>query len=253
MFHTAVFNANIPNTNTLTGMNLIADEHWTPNPIGVGAIAPYDGSIKALYSIGASLARSQLQIPSLKRVGYPEVYPLQVGATVPSYPVLMRFSDYNRPTFKAAESITPLNSQGGAAAETERFVIWGEPNQEAAPPGVVFPFRFTATIAGVVDSWATGPLVLSDTLPIARYAVVGMSVVGANILAARLVFPGGGPRPGVLGDNAIGNGQWPYFRFGNSGKFGDFIAPYLPQLQIYCVGANAAQTVVLDLIKLGDM
>jgi hypothetical protein len=247
MFHLAAYNASIAQ-NSLLALSLVFDEHWTPNSAGA-ALLPYDCDIKAVFGIGVTLNRLQLNAPSLRRVIYPEVDPIEIGATVPAYPKLQLYDPMHQPHVIMNEGLQPFAQQGSVGAETEHCLIWAEPQEEQAPNGLLYTFRFTGTIAGVSGAWAGGAMTPVDTIPQGKYAVVGMSIVGANLLAGRLLFYGGGPRPGVMASNANGNGEWNWMRHGRAGLFGYFTNTTVPLLQVYAVGANAAQTVWLDLIK----
>lgn len=248
-YHVAAYSTSIAQ-NQLLPLNLAFDEHFSSNTQGA-ALPVYDADILAVYGMGATMNRLLINAPSLRQLIYPDISPFEIGAAVPSYPRILLFGENNKPRVKQAEAVQPFAQQGAAAAEQERCIVMFQQSHDPAPPGIVYPFRFTASIAGVADAWAGGILTPVDTIPFGRYAIVGMSVVGANILAARLVPPSAGPRPGVIASNALGAGEWNWFRSGRQGKLMEFVSTALPTLQIFCVGANAAQTVWLDLVRIG--
>ena len=103
-FHLAAYNASIVQ-NALLALSLAFDEHLTPNSAGA-AIMPYDADIKAAYGLGATLNRLQINAPSLRRVIYPEVDPIQIGTTVPAYPALTLFDEQHQPHVNMNEGVS---------------------------------------------------------------------------------------------------------------------------------------------------
>jgi hypothetical protein len=84
------------------------------------------------------------------------------------------------------------------------------------------------------------------------YEIVGMDVFGTNLLGARLIFAGGGWRPGVLARNAVASVPNEMFLDGDVGALGQFDSVTLPQLEIYVEAANSAQEIYWDIVRLGD-
>jgi hypothetical protein len=77
-----------------------------------------------------------------------------------------------------------------------------------------------------------------------------MRARGTNLVAARLVFPGGRWRPGVPAVNGIGDADFEPLRHGMSGVLGSFDSNQPPTLDALGV-TDSAQTIFLDLIKVG--
>lgn len=97
-----------------------------------------------------------------------------------------------------------------------------------------------------------GALTFSQTLPVGRYQIVGMNVVCASSVFARLVFPGGTSfRPGVVTNVSYGNlilGD--PFRYGRLGSYGEFEFNVPPAVEIMGTAAGAqTATVILDVVK----
>jgi hypothetical protein len=126
--------------------------------------------------------------------------------------------------------------------------VWLSDGPQAPISGNIFTIRATSAITLSSGIWVNGNLTFNQVLPAGRYAVVGMRVRGANLVAARLVFPAQFHRPGVLAVASIGNVDpyWP--RFGRMGSFGEFENTVPPTLDALGV-TDTVQTLLLDLIQ----
>ena len=115
----------------------------------------------------------------------------------------------------------------------------------------LFTARFTAAIAGVAYSWQNGGITFEQNLPVGTYAVMGMHVITASGIGARLVFSEAGARPGCLAYDDIEDISNQVFRNGNLGVWGTFHTHSPPTLDILCRTTDASQEGWLDLIKIG--
>lgn len=111
--------------------------------------------------------------------------------------------------------------------------------------------RFTAAVACTAYNWVNGAITFDQDLPAGQYAVMGMHVISASGLGARLVFNNQGARPGVLAYDAIDDISNPIFRNGNLGVYGTFHHTTPPTLDMLCRTTDAAQEGWLDLVKIG--
>lgn len=202
---------------------------------------------------GTAVTAAQINAPSLRQIVLPELYPVDVAATVPSRPPLIDFQGYG-PFIQQNEELGINASIGGGAASDNWAGLWLADKFTPAPGGPAFSVPYTAVITAVKGAWTLGAMTLSVTLPAGQYAVIGMSCVAAGTLFARLVFPGMSQwRPGCLVDNTYGNfSLYPTFRYGAMGLYGLFYQTSQPQLEIFGLAAGAAAPAgVLDLIKVG--
>jgi len=141
------------------------------------------------------------------------------------------------------------NTDHAAAIEIYGFA-WLADTPPSRVNGEIFSVRATAAITLADGVWTNGNLTFSQDLPFGQYDVVGMRAESANLIAARLVFPGGRWRPGVPGANAPADVDAPQFRYGASGVLGSFNSNAPPTLDAIGV-TDTAETVILDLIKTG--
>lgn len=149
-------------------------------------------------------------------------------------------------------------SNDGAGGVRGVGLLWISDGNYNVPAGTatdLITVRAVGAIAANSLAWTLGNMVFDQGLPAGRYAVVGMSVFGTNLVAARLVFPGGtgpnGMRPGVLAEPTTAIFQDERFRAGNAGLLGTFDSTAQPLLEIFSNGANTAQVVWLDIVRIG--
>ncbi len=140
-----------------------------------------------------------------------------------------------------------------AAAQIQSVVAWLADGPLAPVRGNIFTVRATSAQVLVAQTWTNGALTFVEDLPRGRYQVVGMRAKSTGLVAARLVFVGPGAsgwRPGVLGTDSEQDLEWPGFRYGDWGVFGEFEDTDPPTVDFLSVSADAAETVTLDLIQI---
>jgi hypothetical protein len=87
-------------------------------------------------------------------------------------------------------------------------------------------------------------------LPVGRYNIIGMDCIGTTLIAARVVFPFGGPRPGVLGRAALSTFPSNQFRNGLFGSFGEFTSYAQPSVDFFASSAASITfTGYFDMVK----
>lgn len=214
-------------------------------------ILPRPGKLVMAYSAGVSITESVINTPSLRYVGLPFLAFLNAALVVPSPPALVYWGD-NGPPIPVVDEVSVQHNVAGAAPENEFAALWFQFGKMPVPGGPTYRLQFTSTITAVAGSWVSGAMTPVSTLPQGTYAVIGMDCVGANLALARLIFPGSFFRPGVLCRNA--KNLIPSYLFTNEtmGVYGTFKSVNLPNLEIMSIGANAAQTTYLDVIRTGD-
>lgn len=249
-WHLAAYSASLTNGSVFAQVAAVNDQVLT-RTTGNNFILPRPGKLVAAYSAGVSITEARINTPSLRYVGLPLIGFLNAALVVPSPPAFTWWGD-NGPPIPTVDEISVEHSLGGAAPEQEFSGLWFQFDKRPVPSGPTYRLEFTGTIAAVANTWVAGAVTPTSTLPQGTYAVVGMDVVGTNLLFARLIFPGSFFRPGVLCRNA--KTSLPSYLFTNEamGLYGTFKSVNLPNLEIMSTGANAAQTLYLDLIRTGD-
>jgi len=177
-----------------------------------------------------------------------DINPFDISAEPSSNPRIMDIPQRGIPLIPG-EGMRFLVAEGAAGAEYEHGLAWLESEHEAAPEGIIETIRCTGTTTLTAYAWSLCELTLSQQLRAGRYAIVGMSAISAGAIAARLVIPGSGFRPGVIAFDTESDFGTTYSRRGNLGNWGEFEHVYPPKVEFLAVSADTAQTVYIDLVK----
>lgn len=203
----------------------------------------------AYVSAASTFTTAQVQAPSLRSLANFDALPANITAT-PANPPALSWMGSNPLSLTADESMTfNTNTDNGGAVGIYGFVWLSD---GALPPanGEILSVRATAAITLAAGVWTNGNLTFGQDLPYGDYDVVGMRVQSTNLIAARLVFPGGRWRPGALAANTASDVDSTHFRHGASGVLGSFNTNSPPSLDAVGV-SDSAEVVILDLIKTG--
>ena len=203
----------------------------------------------ACITAAVTFTSAQLQSPSLRQLANMDILPVVRAANFGSLPALMDLSK-NPFALIPNESLTFNTNTDHAAAIEIYGLLWLSDGPAAPVSGEIFTVRATVAITLVDGIWTNGNLAFSQDLPFGDYDVVGMRAESANLLCARLVFPGKPWRPGVPGANAPGDNDHVLFRMGMGGIMGSFNTNNPPTVDMIGV-VDSAENVLLDLIKRG--
>ena len=190
---------------------------------------------------------AQVQSPTLRDLAQQDVKPIETAVTWSDVSGIQWHGDNPRQLTPAESVNLAILATGGAAAANYGLIWLGDAAVKAST-GAIFSIRATSTASLTAGVWEASALTFSSTLPAGSYDVVGMHAVGANLVAARLVFIGAGFRPGVPGNPTADTNLWPGFRNGRAGTFGSFDVNQPPSIE--ALGAtDTVQKYVFDLIK----
>ncbi len=258
-FHTVALTTS-SQASTYTAIPAVLDPIFPPS--GNGLLMPSDLSLVAAYHGSATAQRARVTAPSLLRVGYQSIRPVQQSAK--GAPV----ADPNFATFldrpirlRASEAV----GVEGASTSTERAValLWIADQLEPAPPGEAFTLRFTsATALTGVFGWSMFAPVYDQATPSGVYGVIGLELFSTTAYAARVVFPGSVFRPGVLAQQTLvstvtaGNARTAScFYDGSLGLWGTFQTNAPPNIEVFTEAADGSASVegYLKVVRLGDV
>lgn len=212
-------------------------------------LTPADSFIYAAMGVGTTIQRMRVVSPTIRAIILPHVQPLNQGAGIVTPTPLCQYW----PGGFKVRSVDELEvdiTQGAGAPERDNGFLWLGDNNYNVPPGDIYTAHATAAIATTANVWGSGTITFEAGLPKGLYSCVGMAVVGANVLAARLIWPDGGRRPGCPGQSAFSIVPHPFFRMGRMGEFGRFVHTAPPLLELFSNVATTTQDVFLDLIKI---
>jgi hypothetical protein len=231
----------------LTNIAALADPHVTVS--GNRVTVPGDlPNILGIYAGGAHFTQARVSAPSLLSAVLPDIAPLNVSAepTVPT-PYLDLFE--NPIPLTAAEQLEALGAGDETSSEYKTILVWLGRGPITPYKGPYYTVRGTGSTTLTAYAWTNVAITLGQTLPAGRYQVVGFRAQSTGAIAARLVFPGGTWRPGVIAYDSVADVESPRFRFGNCGVFGEFAHDQPPTVDFLSVSADTSQVVWLDIIK----
>jgi hypothetical protein len=248
MFHLAAFEQSIDPAGALTAITAVREEMFFTNGADFRVPKEYPNIIGAIAMANdASASRAQIQSPSLRMIANLDVEPIVIAAVLGNPPEQCFWPD-NPVPLTPDEALNFAFLSDPAAAALHYGLVYLSDGPQVPITGQGFTVRCTATVQQVAGAWVNGNLTFAQSLPSGSYQVIGMRCRSTDAVAARLVFPSTVARPGVPVVNAIGD-QDPYWtRFGRMGVFGEFPHTNPPTIDVLG-GAAAAQTVMLDLVR----
>lgn len=227
----------------------------TPVPDGTIAISGNDVRVPlqlpmivaaaGLINSAAATLRAQLQAPSLRATLNYDINPIVNGLVFGS---LARISKlWQTPLQLQPNEPLDFMIQNGAAVMNRGLIILADASPQPVK-GKIYTVRGTGAATLVTATWVNTAVTFSQTLPAGSYQVVGFRAVGANLVAARIFFVAGAWRPGVPAANVSNDNEWPDFRYGNLGVWGQFDNTVPPSVD--CLGiTDTTQEFEFDLIK----
>lgn len=251
MHHLSVYSGSIASAAVDAVVPAIQDQ--TINVIDQRYQFPTNRTVLKAFAAAPDCTAIRLSSPSYNRGLQPTIDPIDSDTTPGgNLPALVDYMGRG-PIIPRLENFGPLATRGVVAAAQGYIALWHTAGFQPAPAGPVYTIRGTANAAGALAGWRLGSYTPDQSLPNGRFAVIGMRVVGANCLLARLVFPNQFDRPGCICNVDETSWVYPAFRFGSGGLFGTFINTNLPQIEVCGTGTVATQTVYLDLVPLGPL
>lgn len=214
-------------------------------------VLPQDMQVRMAYNLSPNVTAAQLQSPHLRSVALPAMPPYDIGTNPTSVPAIAWI---NPPylTLKGGDDTSILQSDNAAGAiQKYAFLLLQDSDNRTVSQNEIITLRATAAIVLGNKVWGAGTFAFDQVIPYGLYEVVGMDVVGANLIAARLLFQAGGPRPGVLARTTHATKPDSRFRFGSLGSFGTFQSTAPPSIQLFGSAAPTTQEIFLDVIKRG--
>lgn len=249
-FHLAAFRGSVVNATTNTAIAGVLD-NILARAASNNFLAPKGARIRLASAGGINATRSRINTPVLRAVGLPYIAPLNQTVAIPSPPNLADYGEQG-PLPAEADEISVEATHSDAAPQIQYALMLLKFGFKPLQAGMKFRVRGTSAITGVVGSWASGAITLDQTLPSGIYEIQGMDVFGTNLLGARLIFTGGGWRPGCVARNAVGSVPEELWLSGDLGAYGQFDSVTLPQGEIYVEAANSVQEWYFDIVRVGD-
>lgn len=217
-------------------------------------LLPFDCQAFGLVAANDTITRARLVTESLRTLGLPEIFPLNVVAE-PTLPIGIDWRLADPVKLRRNDSISIQCSNGASTADFAWAAAYLRRQYFPVPAGPVTTLTGTSAQTLVANAYTLGGITFDQTPPVGDYAVIGMKVVCADAWFARLVFPADqSMRPGVVTGETVAG--WEYTqteRHGRLGEWGRFHSVNVPQLEIlgHTAGAETAR-VYMDVVQLTD-
>ena len=251
-FHLAAFSESIGTSVTNSQLSALTDDILN---VSNGNFLP-DKNLDLVFaaSMGVDLTNSRIVSPSNRQITLPYILPQTEALNADQSAGYCKYQDltYNPMLLRGLEEFGVEVSDTSASGTTITTTIIGVQEQfEPAPRGTCYTMRGTSTTTGSTTSWTTLSMTWADTLPEGNYTVVGLNVLSANPIAARLIFERQTWRPGCLCTTDEDNWNGPLFfnPTGQLGAWGTFPAWNPPQVQVLSSAADTAYTAYLQFVR----
>lgn len=263
MFHLCDYNLTNGINDALADMLAVADPSLTRRG-GAGGTAhyifPYQMQILAALHLNTSPTEVKLVQPQWAAFSNLDLLNLMTGPTVPSPVWLDDYRDMPLAIQLNEELAVQESNADGAGGHQANTLLWISPPNwnRNLPTGPRVQLNFTATIAGLLGAWSVDTNITPPTvLQGGNYAVVGATIIGTNLIAARLNFqtaptyqgikmlPGGIAAQSFTGIQLQKGAAW----MGEWGRFNTYMLPQVSGLA--SAAGNIATTLRLDCVYLG--
>jgi len=254
--HLAGFLESLDPAGAFVGMAALQDDKVFTQ--GDNLRVPELNNVIALAGGGENTAEPRIRLtsPTLDQFTRYEIAPLNVGAAAAVEPGsphrLVKL--FNAPLVLGIDENLRVDiNSNPAAAQVQWALLWfSDGPVQPIGRGAMFTVRGTGTTTLTANAWTPSQITLDDELPPGRYQIVGMRASSAGCIAARIVNRTGSQwRAGVLGCDVIDDIEDVAFRYGNMGVLAEFPFTQLPDFEFLSVSADTAETVHLDLIRIG--
>lgn len=217
-------------------------------------LPPIDLRVRAALVRYLHATQARLNSPFLRSMLLPELYPVNVSATIANNPSFMYFDDYG-PLLRRGEGFSLEVSSDATAATRVQGALFVEDRHVPAVAGTMYTLAADVTVTTVAGVWTNAIMTFRQALSAGTYEIVGMAVTGTEATAARLVMIGNGwYRPGCIPFASYGNTMAPQlFRAGRMGTYGRFVQTAQPSIEFLgFAGAAETPVVYLDIVKISD-
>ena len=233
---------------TLTDIQALLDQHVTTD--GDDILVPaFASNIIGVFALGPTITGAQISSPTLRKGLMLDVAPVHVFSNPSPFDSFINRLD--RPiALTPGEGLRARVSEAGSSATRVGVLVWLQGEYEEPPEGEILTVKARSTTTLTPFEWTLCPLSLTQQLEAGRYALVGARVESSNAIAARFVIPGSEYRPGVIACGSYSSKDNGIFREGRFGTFGEFEHTFIPQVEIFAMGADTAEVVYLDIVKI---
>jgi hypothetical protein len=248
-FHLALYHASLAGNAALTQLNALGDQLIAPAANGYLVNEAFPRIFRAA-GVGALLMRSQLSSGTIRDHAPFDLAPPNVGTAIAIPPRRQEWLD-NPLKLKPNEELDCFILNSGAGPTRTTVAVWFCDGPIRPVTGDRFTMRWTNAVAAVAFQWTAFQPVFDNGLPSGVFAVVGSRLQSATSLFHRFLPRGGSAnaRPGTFSGQADGDAQDTPDRNGAIGEWLRFTTTTQPQIENFCLAADATSSGEIDLIQ----
>jgi hypothetical protein len=240
-------------------VDVVRDDILTQPQADRFQVPPDFSAIHLAAALGATLARAQIEAPSLEvALATAEIIPQERGDIAFSVTGPRLFKPPREIALDPGENMQLyMANDAGGADEVYGLVWFKKPGDlPPMPDGKIIAARVVGAQVLVPNVWTSATMVLEKELPAGQYALVGFHAFCATGIAARALIPGQTYRPGVPCIVGATEGVSKYFdpaylSLVNWYEMGRFANTAIPQMQFLASAADTDEYGVLYLVKVG--
>jgi hypothetical protein len=205
------------------------------------------------FAISPTLGDARINAPSLQRVTFPLIRPIEQNLTPPGDPNVMwgRIAENILPAGEPVGADAFVNGSSSPEPQIFSFLWFVHKELRPIPHGDAFwvSYQVIRPLGAGSESGPTSfqwsplqirfdPVQLPFGLPSGTYAVIGFEHHGPSAIAARLVFPGSPFRPGTVATVDSGERTFDRFYDGSLGTYGIFRTTAEPSVEVVISGSD---------------
>jgi len=201
------------------------------------------------YSLPGTLGEQvRLSSPSIRRVNPFHVSTFETAVLSTGIIDVAFFPDIALP-LDVSEGLE-CEQYVAAAAEELHTIIFLAADPPVPVRGGIHSIRFSTDPVRTAGVWSYAEIVLLDPLPVGSYNIVGARLETTTGIAFRIVFVGGGHRPGGICQTDMEDEDVALQRHGGLGVWGTFDHNLTPGIELICSADAAKETIYgyLDII-----
>lgn len=237
-------------------INAVADDVLN-QPSAERFTVPFEyNNVHWAAALSAEITRARLVTPSLEiRRTRPIIVPHN-RAVLPSATLVKVYKPVKPIELIPSEELSVRYTASGLAQNHYALALLGKKDLGALPSGDIRRVRCTGTTTLVASQWTSVTLTPDEQLEAGLYELVNMMAFSVTAIACRVIIQGQPYRAGVMAFNGASeqvafDGAHNWEAINKPYPMGRFPHNLLPKVQFLSNAADAAETVLLDLIKVG--
>lgn len=259
--HTVAFAASaVSPANASFALPVVQDQFFSASG-STAFLIPEQMKVLAGFAIGPSLLRARINSPSLLRVGYPSIRPIQQSPTPLTDPNMMML--YDNPLLVPPGEPVGVDAVIGNNNDPSISLLWFVSGPlSPSPRGESFWLRYTAATTqsdgktSVIAPlrWSQLGPTFDQSIPSGTYAVIGFEHTGPSAVAARIIFPESVYRPATVAMTTVGARTAQIAYDGSLGTLGSFRTVAPPSIEVLCTSPDVAtHEGYLRVVRVGDL